>query len=100
MSQTESRSNRPRSLARAMAPGPSRSEKPGDHAPARAGELRIGTSGWHYDSWRGPFYPADSKPREFLSFYVERFSTTGINKNLLPPPRPRGGQTGGADKQP
>src|SRR4051812_12842346 len=82
MSQTESRSNRPRSLARAMAPGPSRSEKPGDHAPARAGELRIGTSGWHYDSWRGPFYPADLKPREFLSFYVERFSTTELNNTF------------------
>src|SRR5690349_5577948 len=82
MSRADSRSSRPRSLARAMAPGPSRSGKPGHHARAYGGNLRIGTSGWHYDSWRGPFYPADLKSKDFLSFYVERFSTTELNNTF------------------
>ena len=51
----------------------------------RAGEgsnlppARIGTSGWHYASWRGPFYPETVKPKDFLSFYMTRFSTTELN---------------------
>ena len=40
---------------------------------------RIGTSGWHYASWRGPFYPEATKPKDFLSFYITRFSTTELN---------------------
>jgi uncharacterized protein YecE (DUF72 family) len=40
---------------------------------------RIGTSGWHYASWRGPFYPETVKPKDFLSFYITRFSTTELN---------------------
>jgi uncharacterized protein YecE (DUF72 family) len=46
---------------------------------AKTGFLRIGTSGWHYESWRGPFYPADLKPKDFLSYYVTRFDTTELN---------------------
>jgi uncharacterized protein YecE (DUF72 family) len=42
-------------------------------------DLRIGTSGWHYMPWRGPFYPEDLKPKDFLSFYVTRFSSTELN---------------------
>lgn len=29
----------------------------------------IGTSGWHYSHWHGPFYPKDLAPRRWLSFY-------------------------------
>lgn len=39
----------------------------------------VGTSGWSYPSWRGGFYPADSKPEAFLSFYAERFDTVELN---------------------
>jgi uncharacterized protein YecE (DUF72 family) len=46
------------------------------------GALRIGTSGWHYASWRGPFYPAKLRPADFLSFYRERFSTAEINNSF------------------
>lgn len=42
-------------------------------------DLRIGTSGWHYASWRGPFYPEKLKAKELLSFYVTRFSPTELN---------------------
>jgi uncharacterized protein YecE (DUF72 family) len=39
----------------------------------------IGTSGWHYDSWRGPFFPEDVPKREHLSFYAGRFNSTELN---------------------
>jgi uncharacterized protein YecE (DUF72 family) len=42
-------------------------------------ELRIGTSGWHYASWRGPFFPAGLKLKDQLRFYATQFSTTELN---------------------
>jgi uncharacterized protein YecE (DUF72 family) len=40
----------------------------------------IGTSGWSYKHWRGPFYPSGmSKGAEQLRFYVERFDTVEVN---------------------
>lgn len=41
--------------------------------------VRIGTSGWHYLSWRGPFYPEATKPKDFLSFYMSGFDTAELN---------------------
>ena len=32
----------------------------------------VGTSGWSYRAWRPGFYPAKSKPNEFLGRYAER----------------------------
>ena len=29
----------------------------------------IGTSGWHYDSWRGPFFPKGLRLKEQLPYY-------------------------------
>ncbi len=45
-------------------------------------QLRIGTSGWHYGSWRGPFYPKEVKIKELLSFYASRFDTAEINNSF------------------
>jgi len=28
----------------------------------------IGASGWHYDSWRGPFFPKDLPKKDHLRF--------------------------------
>ena len=42
-------------------------------------QVFVGTSGWSYPSWKPGFYPADLKPREFLSFYAERFATVELN---------------------
>ena len=44
-----------------------------------AARVLIGTSGWHYDSWRGPFFPKGLPPREQLAYYAGRFSTTELN---------------------
>jgi len=41
--------------------------------------IRIGTSGWSYQSWRPGFYPDGAKPEEFLRFYAERFDTVELN---------------------
>lgn len=53
------------------------------------GDVRIGTSGWHYRHWRGPFYPADLSPARMLSYYVRHFDTVEINTSFyhLPPPQ-------------
>src|SRR4051794_38203423 len=39
----------------------------------------IGTSGWHYDSWKGPFFPPEVKAKDRLRFYATRFPTTELN---------------------
>src|SRR6201997_2193321 len=39
----------------------------------------IGTSGWHYDSWRGPFFPEDLPSKRQLQHYAARFQTTELN---------------------
>jgi uncharacterized protein YecE (DUF72 family) len=41
--------------------------------------LYVGTSGWSYPSWKPGFYPADTKPAEFLGYYAERLPTVELN---------------------
>jgi uncharacterized protein YecE (DUF72 family) len=50
-------------------------------------EVRIGTSGWHYDHWAGPFYPADSKPADRLDHYVRTFDSVEINNSFYQLPK-------------
>lgn len=44
--------------------------------------MRIGTSGWHYAHWRGPFYPPDLKPGEMLDWYARRFDCVELNNSF------------------
>jgi uncharacterized protein YecE (DUF72 family) len=46
------------------------------------GHIHIGTSGWHYAHWRGPFYPADLAPAKMLRYYADRFDTVEINNSF------------------
>ena len=39
----------------------------------------VGTSGWSYTTWRPDFYPAGTKPEDFLRFYAEHFPTVELN---------------------
>jgi uncharacterized protein YecE (DUF72 family) len=39
----------------------------------------VGTSGWSYPSWRPDFYPAGTKPENFLRHYAEHFETVELN---------------------
>jgi uncharacterized protein YecE (DUF72 family) len=43
------------------------------------GTIRIGTSGWHYDHWVGPFYPEQLPRDERLGFYGNRLGSVEIN---------------------
>jgi uncharacterized protein YecE (DUF72 family) len=42
-------------------------------------EIRIGTSGWLYRPWRGPFYPPKLAQARWLEHYASRFDTAEIN---------------------
>lgn len=44
--------------------------------------IRIGTSGWHYDHWSGPFYPEDLRKDEFLDYYAGQFQSVEINNSF------------------
>lgn len=46
------------------------------------GRLRAATSGWHYDHWKGPFYPERLAKKDYLRFYSERFDTVEINSSF------------------
>jgi len=48
----------------------------------KKGLFHIGTSGWHYDHWRGPFYPENLKPGDYLGFYRQQFHTVEINNSF------------------
>ena len=39
----------------------------------------IGTSGYSYDDWVGPFYPQGRGKRDFLGFYAQRFPAVEVN---------------------
>ncbi|MDI6853118.1 MAG: DUF72 domain-containing protein [Deltaproteobacteria bacterium] len=44
--------------------------------------IHIGTSGWHYGHWKGPFYPRSVASEDFLKFYCQKFHTTEINNSF------------------
>lgn len=39
----------------------------------------IGTSGWNYDSWKGPFYPESLPKNKWLEYYAGIFQTVEVN---------------------
>jgi len=41
--------------------------------------IHVGTSGWTYDDWSGPFYPENVKGTDRLAFYAGRFDTVEVN---------------------
>jgi uncharacterized protein YecE (DUF72 family) len=42
----------------------------------------VGTSGWSYDHWSGPFYPPDLPASERLAHYAGRLDTVEINNSF------------------
>jgi len=51
--------------------------------------VHIGTSGWHYGHWRGPFYPDNLGADRFLTYYAARFPTVEINNSFYRLPSER-----------
>ena len=39
----------------------------------------IGTSGWHYNSWRGPFFPPGLPIKAQLQYYASQFEAAELN---------------------
>jgi uncharacterized protein YecE (DUF72 family) len=48
----------------------------------QADSYKIGTAGWHYSHWSGPFYPENIKADEYLKYYAEHFNTVEINNSF------------------
>ena len=51
--------------------------------------FHIGTSGWHYAHWVGPFYPPATPQRDFLTYYARHFHTVEINNSFYRLPEKR-----------
>ena len=49
--------------------------------------IHIGTQGWNYDAWVGPFYPAGTRSADFLSIYARAFQTVEVDSTFyaIPP---------------
>lgn len=52
-----------------------------------ARSVRVGTQGWNYDAWVGPFYPDGTRPADFLGVYARAFDTVEIDSTFyaIPP---------------
>ena len=55
---------------------------------AQAHEVWIGTSGYSFPDWVGPFYPRGLPAREFLAYYATRFACVEINLTHYRIPEP------------
>jgi uncharacterized protein YecE (DUF72 family) len=51
------------------------------------GTIRLGTQGWNYDAWVGPFYPDTTRPADFLGIYARAFDTVEVDSTFyaIPP---------------
>jgi uncharacterized protein YecE (DUF72 family) len=50
-------------------------------------QIRVGTSGYAYKPWKGPFYPEDLKDAAMLSYYADRLPTVEINNTFYRMPK-------------
>lgn len=51
--------------------------------------IRIGTQGWNYAAWIGPFYPLGTKSNEFLSIYSRAFRVVEVDSSFYAIPDER-----------
>ncbi len=49
--------------------------------------VRVGTSGWVYQHWRGRFYPPDLPSSQWLNFYARHFDTVEVNNSFYRLPK-------------
>ena len=49
--------------------------------------VHVGTSGWSYDGWKGPFYPGDIAGGDMLAWYAERLSSVEVNNTFYRMPK-------------
>ena len=51
-----------------------------------SGALRIGTSAFTANGWRGTFYPEGLPEREYLTFYATKFDTVEVDSTFYRTP--------------
>ncbi|MDQ4068260.1 MAG: DUF72 domain-containing protein, partial [Actinomycetota bacterium] len=51
-------------------------------------QVRVGTSGWSYPSWVGPFYPEGTSPARMLGVYASVFDTVEAHATYRRLPTP------------
>jgi uncharacterized protein YecE (DUF72 family) len=52
-------------------------------------KLYLGTIGWSYNFWVGPFYPNKTASRDFLSHYSKQFNTVEVDSTFYRIPTPQ-----------
>lgn len=45
-------------------------------------KLHLGTIGWSYDFWKGPFYPEKTASKNFLAYYSSQFNTVEVDSTF------------------
>src|SRR5215217_4610729 len=45
-------------------------------------KVLLGTQGWNYEGWTGPFYPAGTSKQDMLRLYSKVFSTVEIDSTF------------------
>lgn len=48
--------------------------------------VRIGTQGWNYDAWVGPFYPVRTRPADYLTVFARAFDTVEVDSTFYAVP--------------
>jgi uncharacterized protein YecE (DUF72 family) len=58
--------------------------KPGDSSAATdmKPRMHIGTQGWNYEAWVGPFFPVNTRIADFLSVYSRAFGTVEVDSTF------------------
>jgi uncharacterized protein YecE (DUF72 family) len=59
------------------------------HDGAGPGVIKVGTSGFSYPEWKGPFYPEKLPQQQMLEFYARHFPAVEINSTYYHIPSPR-----------
>lgn len=56
--------------------------------PAPGARVLVGTSGYSFRDWVGPFYPPGTRPADQLRYYATRFPAVEVNSSYYAIPRP------------
>ena len=50
-------------------------------------EIHVGTSGYSYKAWKGPFYPEKLAASKFLTYYADHFGAVEVNNTFYRLPK-------------
>lgn len=61
---------------------------PAEPRPPRSDRILVGTSGFSFADWVGPFYPPGTAPGRFLGYYARHFDVVEVNATYYRIPDP------------